>query len=142
MPVQDDRSLQVWRFQATRMLAARPEAVPIARALVRDLSPDGRLELLTSELVTNAVVHGAVGEAESVLVWVGVRDDGTVMVEVWDEGATGVEPAVSEPEWHTVGGRGMLLVDALASRWGTRYEGARCVWFELASDGSGFGTAA
>jgi anti-sigma regulatory factor (Ser/Thr protein kinase) len=76
-------------------------------------------------------MHGAAHEAESILLCVAIGD-GTVLVEVWDEGLTGVEPALPDGETDDLGGRGLLLVDALATRWGTRSEGgARCVWFEL-----------
>jgi anti-sigma regulatory factor (Ser/Thr protein kinase) len=87
---------------------------------------DGDAELLTSELVTNAVRHGR--EAFTVI----VRYDGSwLRVEVGD-GSPAV-PTLTEPGADALGGRGVFLVDRLADRWGTQAtaDGKR-VWFDLA----------
>ncbi len=82
--------------------------------------------LLTSELVTNAVRH-AHGE-------VSVRarcDDHVLRVEVGDSGSG--MPRILEVVDDAIGGRGMHLVEALATRWSTRsVDGGKVVWFELA----------
>lgn len=80
--------------------------------------------LMTSEVVTNALLHGdgevrlAVG-ADQVLVRVEVGDD--------EPGRPVLRRADGAES-----GRGMLLVDALASRWGVldRKPG-KTVWFEV-----------
>ena len=93
-----------------------------ARELQLDgLSPD--LALVTSELVSNAVRH-----ARSVITVVLRQErDGEVQVEVSDDG--GGEPVVRRPEPLTPSGRGLLVVDGLARRWGTaRLDGRKTVW--------------
>lgn len=81
--------------------------------------------LLTSELVTNAVVHGS----GSIRVHVsGVAD--RVRIAVADE--SGVMPAPRTAENGAVTGRGLALVDHLADRWGVEpLDGGKEVWFEL-----------
>ena len=98
--------------------------------LERDLD-DGELDtakLLASELVTNALRHGQ-GRIE-------LRaqvDDDRVLIEVTDEGS-GFERVVKKHEFHAVGGWGLNIVEAEASRWGI-HEGTTHVWFELERPG-------
>lgn len=81
--------------------------------------------LLVSELVTNAVVHA---RAEPDLAVVLLAD--RIRVEVTDD-APG-EPSVRDPGDVDESGRGMALVDALASAWGvTQRGGHKTVWFEV-----------
>lgn len=119
-----------------RLLLARPDAVPTARHAVTELDLTGEyaplVELLTSELVSNAVVHGARDEAESILVH--ASTDGVVRVEVCDEGAGGDDLAAREVDLLDSEGRGLMLVDALSTRWGTSGGEPRCVWFEVDSE--------
>jgi hypothetical protein len=82
--------------------------------------------LLTSELVTNAIVHGA-GEAV-VAIDVG---DAAVRVEVFDADLTFdlVPLRVGSSSVH---GRGLAIVDALATSWGVEpRDGGKVVWFIL-----------
>lgn len=83
--------------------------------------------LMTSEVVTNALVHGqgeirlAVG-ADAVLVRVEVGDDEPD------------RPSARSAESDAESGRGMLIVDALASDWGVRTaDPGKTVWFEVAA---------
>ena len=88
-------------------------------------------ELLTSEIVTNAVVH-ARSMAE-----VGVdRVGDAVRVEVLDVAPS--LPHVRHVPPEATAGRGLAIVEALANRWGVepRGESGKVVWFELAA-GSG-----
>ncbi|MFD7902818.1 MULTISPECIES: SpoIIE family protein phosphatase [unclassified Kitasatospora] len=81
-------------------------------------------ELLTSELITNALVHA--GSPTQLRLFC----NRMLTVEVADqEGeAPRMRPARSEDE----GGRGMHLVNELAHRWGSRRTGdGKVVWFEL-----------
>jgi GAF domain-containing protein/anti-sigma regulatory factor (Ser/Thr protein kinase) len=82
--------------------------------------------LLASELVTNAVRHA--GSALTVAVAIG---NAAVRVEVRDHSPRLPalrESMASDDEW----GRGLVLVDALASRWGAeRLPSGKRVWFEL-----------
>jgi anti-sigma regulatory factor (Ser/Thr protein kinase) len=82
------------------------------------------LALVVSELVTNAVVHGH-GE-----IVVKLRLDAEVLRgDVIDQGG-GFERAMRERRPHDVGGRGLMIVEALTARWGI-HEGTTHVWFEL-----------
>lgn len=82
--------------------------------------------LLVSEVATNALVHGS-GDVR-----VSVRaEDHRVRVEVADDGPGWPQPRRAGAE--AEGGRGLALVEALATRWGTRPEGeGKVVWFEIA----------
>lgn len=73
----------------------------------------GDLELITSELVSNAIRH-----ANTVTLVLYLPDDKTAMVEVWDDNPQG--PAVPAPDLHAEGGRGLMLVGALSRAWGWR----------------------
>jgi anti-sigma regulatory factor (Ser/Thr protein kinase) len=117
-----------------RLLLAKPEAVTAARHAVGQLDGvDGSvrsvLELLTSELVSNAVKHGSSDPHESILVSAHCVDD-TVCVMVCDEGGGGFEERPPQGDPLVPGGNGLLLVDTLASRWGVEPGNPTCVWFE------------
>ncbi|MEU5197272.1 ATP-binding protein [Streptomyces scabiei] len=72
------------------------------------------LALLTSELVTNAVIH--VGSATGREIGVTLRlSPECVRLEVRDSGAT--LPTPREPDQEDQNGRGLLLVGMLADRW-------------------------
>ncbi|WP_414507598.1 ATP-binding protein [Streptomyces sp. NEAU-L66] len=85
-------------------------------------------ELLVSELVTNAVRAQASADAE-----VGVRfvwSGGRLRLEVWD--ASDELPVMKDAEEDEECGRGLVLVDALASCWGVDRDGTgKTVWAEL-----------
>jgi len=83
------------------------------------------IELLISELVTNAVIH-ARSDVELTISEHGAR----IRVEVSDTNPQ--MPAIREPD--AASGRGLRLVDALADRWGTigRADG-KTVWFETST---------
>ncbi|WP_328563228.1 ATP-binding protein [Streptomyces coelicoflavus] len=126
-----------WRIALPHSAAA----VPVARALVRNAlaelehTADGyTAELLTAELVANAVEHTSVGRTPIELV-VELRPTGC-QVEVHDPDPappadltrTDVEP----PDPWREGGRGLLLIRALSSSCGHRPAGAgKAVWFRL-----------
>jgi len=86
------------------------------------------IELLTGELVSNAVQHGPAGGD----LRIGVRVDGAmVRVSVRDEGAD--QPRLAHPDVTASSGRGLVLVEALSSTWGTiaHPDGGKTVWFEV-----------
>ena len=88
------------------------------------------VELLTGELVANAVVHGPPDGA----VTVRVRIDGPVVRVMVSDGGGGV-PVVGHPEPTAPSGRGLALVEALSSDWGTHIvPGGKTVWFEVHGD--------
>ncbi|WP_298460956.1 ATP-binding protein [uncultured Cellulomonas sp.] len=84
------------------------------------------VELLTSELVANALEHGPAGG----IITVHTSDhDGLFHVTVSD--AADALPVVGNPPPTAEGGRGMMLVDMLADSWGTQalQGGGKAVWF-------------
>jgi PAS domain S-box-containing protein len=113
-------------------------SVAVARAFVRDtLHGWGFADVvddavvLTSELVTNAVVHA--GTAADVRC---LRYETAVRVEVADHYPEREVPLQGRGRPHRdpdhEGGRGLLLCAALASRWGVEYTPAgKHVWFQL-----------
>ena len=117
---------------AARTFGRRPEEVPIARRFIRD-ALDGHpaafdAELLTCELVTNAVQHAT--DAGWVTVAV-MRRGAVVHVDVIDDGRSGL-PHWREATGQDEGGRGFQLVNEIAERWGfLRERAGTCVWFEL-----------
>lgn len=119
-------------------LPADPRAVTEARRLVRDAIRAWGLPvdtdtafLLTSEVVTNAVTHGS--ESASAVIRLSVDGaEGGLLVEVDD---TSFDPPVvqDDPLSDSEHGRGMLLVDTLASAWGYRLTPTgKTVYFTLA----------
>jgi anti-anti-sigma factor len=121
-------------------LAVSPGAPRQARAELRDLLA-GKLSdedcqmalLLTSELVTNAVVHPAHPEGASIGLQISA-EEGRLRVEVADSGQ-GFDPANLEPDERDIGGKGLIVVDRTAARWGTTRDDRFRVWFELAPAG-------
>ncbi|WP_186779507.1 ATP-binding protein [Streptomyces salinarius] len=126
-----------WRIALPHSAAA----VPVARALVRNAlaelehTADGdTAELLTAELVANAVEHTSVGRTPIELV-VELRPTGC-QVEVHDPDPAPptdlTRPDVEPPDPWREGGRGLLLIRALSSSCGHRPTGAgKAVWFRL-----------
>ncbi|WP_405618006.1 ATP-binding protein [Streptomyces sp. NBC_01508] len=128
-------------------LVALPTAVSCARAFVgRTLRWWGATHvmddalLVVSELVANAVT--ATGPRTPHPTWTDVtaqhligvqlRLNGMYLyVEVWDSGRE--TPTAKNPTPDDEGGRGLLLVQTLATRWGTYWPpaGGKIVWAEL-----------
>lgn len=83
------------------------------------------LELVVSELVTNAVRAGSprVGVALDV-------EDDRVVIRVSDEAGGWPEPRIADI--YDIGGRGLPLVSALSTSWGVRLSSTgKVVWAEL-----------
>ncbi|MFI5686651.1 ATP-binding protein [Streptomyces sp. NPDC051636] len=110
-------------------LRAVPEARRALRDLLRHWGKPGRseiAELLTSELVTNALVHT---DHDAVLTAV-IGPHG-LRVEVRDFVARRPRLCVPDADDDTHG-RGLVLVQSLADAWGVRAHGVgKSVWFEL-----------
>ncbi len=131
-------------------VAGESRAVGEARRFVRRHLLDWEVDddrvdtavLCLSELVTNAVIHtGAPSEVRALL------DDGVLTVTVRDRGShrgarptdPGADPAAELDDPLRVHGRGLQLVSALTSRWGSELDATgTTVWFVL--DGSGTGS--
>jgi anti-sigma regulatory factor (Ser/Thr protein kinase) len=83
--------------------------------------------LIASELATNAVVHTRSRFEVAVHF-----EPGTVTLSVSDSSAQ--EPAIGDPSPTDPHGRGLLVVDALARRWGcVQTRAGKRVWAELTS---------
>ncbi len=120
--------------RARRAFPGRPDQVARARAFVRaccDPCPaTDEAVLLTSELCTNAVLHSASGVSGGSFEVRVDRGPRSLRVEVRDEGPRRVEPdGFGELAGN---GRGLVIVGALASRWGQACSrGTRLAYFEL-----------
>jgi anti-sigma regulatory factor (Ser/Thr protein kinase) len=119
--------------EARTRLAAEPRSAWLARGFVTSTLTEwgvtGVLEpaaLLTSELVTNAVVH-----ARSDIELVMRCEDGRVRIEVVDRCEDPPVRRSATPE--QTSGRGLALVDALALSWGVNPlpEAGKSIWFEV-----------
>jgi anti-sigma regulatory factor (Ser/Thr protein kinase) len=116
-------------------LPGTPAAPSVARLFVRNLCREwgaGSVcdvaELLSSELVTNAVLH-----ARSPVELEAAFDEKAVLrIEVYDHSPDDVTQNPSPPPAGAEGGRGLAIVARLACRWGVDplTQGKR-VWFTL-----------
>lgn len=121
-------------MEARRSFPAKLTSPRAARRFVGALLPDADEEtsqlalVLTSELVTNAVVHARTRLDVRVEL---ERDH--MRVEVTDG-----DPRMPDPAAHTpdeLGGRGLFLVQELSSAWGSdTCPGGKVVWFTLEAD--------
>ncbi|MFE3325340.1 ATP-binding protein [Streptomyces sp. NPDC059176] len=121
---------QLRRRVARADLRAVPEVRRALRALLGHWGDPGSAEvaeLLTSELVTNALIHTEDGAVVTATVApAGLR------VEVRDFTTGAYEPRVSAPSDENPHGRGLVLVQSLADSWGVWAQGpGKVVWFEL-----------
>jgi anti-sigma regulatory factor (Ser/Thr protein kinase) len=91
------------------------------------------LHLLTTELVTNAVLHAGVGEAGTIELRVAAERN-RVRVAVTDPGGEDT-PVVQDLDPEVPGGMGLFLVEQISSSWGVERApgGGNRVWFELAA---------
>lgn len=86
------------------------------------------LLLLTSEVVTNAVLHGAAPitlQLELLDLPAGAR---VSVTDCHDQ-----PPTVRASDRAAIAGRGMAVVDAIATRWGVEWlpQGGKTIWFEV-----------
>ena len=124
------------RSRQTRTLDAHPAAVSEARRWVGSVA-DGlvngdqaeNLRLVISEVVTNALQHGAPGSIDVAVtpkpefLCVQVTDDGPGLVP---------RPNALGGSEEQEGGFGLYFVEQLTRRWGVTRENRRTrVWFEL-----------
>jgi anti-sigma regulatory factor (Ser/Thr protein kinase) len=90
--------------------------------------------LLVSELTTNALEHTATGDAGSFQVTV-YQSEAALLIAVKDNGSDKI-PLPSPADALAEGGRGLGLVELIASRWGhCNDQHGRTIWFELRWNG-------
>ena len=118
------------RTVAELTLGREPDAVPRARRLVRSALGEempavaGDAELVVSELVTNAALHGEAPITVRLLV------NRVARVEVHDRGRSA--PILLKQGTDAMTGRGLSMVAAVASDWGVDpADEGKTVWAEL-----------
>jgi anti-sigma regulatory factor (Ser/Thr protein kinase) len=120
------------RVDARLEVPPEPSAVRQVRAFVRsalatsvDEEALDTIVLLTSEVVTNAILHTRTASEVHL-----VRLSDVVRVEIADR-----SPAIPEPrllDFTSASGRGLAIVEAIALRWGVeRGAASKRVWFEV-----------
>ncbi|MGP4050799.1 ATP-binding protein [Streptomyces sp. 2A115] len=110
-----------------------PRAVRVVRATIRSILAAAKLncivdtvELLVSEVVTNAYRHSSVEAYVSM-----ERTPDDFRVTVWDHGAG--TPTPGTPADNDERGRGLGIVESCADEWGVRdYPHGKAVWFAIA----------
>ncbi|MGI9080113.1 MAG: ATP-binding protein [Acidimicrobiales bacterium] len=116
-------------------MPAEPASAAAARRHIREFLDawdaadfEDTAVLLTSELVTNALLHARSAAELHVRL-----ADGLLRVGVTD--ATPATPVRKRYGKEAATGRGLLLIETLASAWGTEpVDGGKVVWFELGAD--------
>ncbi|MDI5964222.1 ATP-binding protein [Streptomyces sp. SL13] len=138
-PVRGAAETTVTRELRRRLRHADLSAVAEARGLLRRRLADWGVpdlrdtaELLLSEVVTNALVHTGGGALlTATLLTQGQRT--RLRVEVQDDAPHRPYPRPASDD--ASGGRGLLIVRALADAWGVRPQPVgKSVWFELTGD--------
>jgi anti-sigma regulatory factor (Ser/Thr protein kinase) len=130
-PATKQFSLDPWAVSSTYELPSRPSSARLARRLARGAMGGcaeplvETAELLITELISNAVRHASSPPVMRIDV-----DSGTVRIAVSDESTKTPDVRHADPE--DEGGRGLLLVESLATSWGwTRTTGGKQIWFTL-----------
>jgi anti-sigma regulatory factor (Ser/Thr protein kinase) len=112
-----------WPLRSFLELGALPGAVPCARLHARQVAWEWGLaglsydtELLVCELLSNAIAAArAMQPAWPVRLWL-LSDAAQIAVVVWD--ASPQPPVLTQAGAAAERGRGLLLVEAISSRWG------------------------
>jgi anti-sigma regulatory factor (Ser/Thr protein kinase) len=139
-------AVQSWPLETHLPLHALPTAPGCARDHVRAVACEWGLsglaetaELLVSELVTNALYaseRSDVGADKAtvpvVQLWI-VTDGISLVIYVWDN--SDAMPVRQDAGPDQIGGRGLMLVEALGKEWGAyRLDSGKVVWVMLAAD--------
>jgi anti-sigma regulatory factor (Ser/Thr protein kinase) len=119
----------VWLPPEVTALTTARRTAREAAARVREELVDA-IELVVSELVTNAMKHAGLQPDDRIQL-VAERSHDQIRIEVWDAGA-GFEPPEPDPSLlMKPSGWGLYLVDRLSDRWGTSREAGTRVWSEF-----------
>jgi two-component sensor histidine kinase len=128
-----------WPLQTYLELAAYPTAPACARGHARSVALEWGLadladaaELLASELVTNASqASWRISSGQIPVVWLRLASDRTsLVIHVWD--ANPEMPARQEPGPGDESGRGLMIIDAVSTRWGAcQTHNGKIVWAQI-----------
>jgi anti-sigma regulatory factor (Ser/Thr protein kinase) len=127
-----------WPFTDTLNLGALPSAVPCARLHTRAILTEWGLrylaedaELVTSELITNAIDASIVLPARPPITLRLLADHNSLVIEVWDHSPLNLEPRQADPGDEC--GRGLTVIAALSQHWDWQRTSPRrkVVWAEL-----------
>ena len=132
-----------WQASAVREARVErpggPRSPQLARRAVEEQFADeldedrlASVDLLTTELVSNAVRHGGADESNSVVLHLALARH-CLRIEVCDPGK-GFD--VGTPRPYGEGGYGLFIVSEVSSRWGVSRDVDNCAWFELDLDGA------
>jgi len=138
---------QAWPLESSLAFAALPIAPACARGHVRSVAHEWGLpgladtaELLASELVTNSVrayerSKPAADRAAVPVVRLWLASDRlSIVIHVWD--ACNEMPVRQDASPDEIGGRGLLLVEALSKEWGAYWEAhGKVVWALISLSG-------
>jgi anti-sigma regulatory factor (Ser/Thr protein kinase) len=125
------------RVLGSLTISGHPSQVAAARAFVISTLAATHLKvdsdaatLLTSEIVTNAILHTKSGVDGGSVTIVLIDVPHGVLVEVIDDGSAGVP--IVKGDLYAAEGHGLFLVQQLASQWGyLRDPAGTTVWFHL-----------
>lgn len=110
--------------------AARDFVCSVADEAFDDHDLNEALRLVVSEVVTNSILHGKVGNDGCVEIKIDVRPE-RLRLEIIDDGP-GFRPDAGPTPLDEPGGWGLYLVDSLADRWGVEANKGTHVWLEMA----------
>jgi serine phosphatase RsbU (regulator of sigma subunit) len=135
----DDVAILIARVSSDHVLRQRFPAESVSVPQVRELleTLDDRypqlawdeIKLMATELVTNSIIHGQGDHIHEWLELVISEHEQSLRISIIGGG----EPFSERAQWAApaaVSGRGLMMVDTLADRWGVDNENGVCVWFE------------
>lgn len=115
----------------TAVSCARLHAVHVLHEWdLRELADDAAL--IVSELMTNAAYASTVLPERPPVVLRLTAGQSSVLIEVWDQSPLDLEPGEADADGEC--GRGLVVVAALSTRWGSQRTERRrkVIWAELA----------
>jgi anti-sigma regulatory factor (Ser/Thr protein kinase) len=128
--MQESAAMPTFRISLEQTAASPGRARAGVRSFIEEyeLCTEPEVALLVlSELVTNAVVHGAT--PIQVIV---TGEAGKLRIDVADGDNHSPRPQLRVGDAEQVGGRGLQIVNALSQQWGTTtHEHGKSVWAEI-----------
>ena len=127
-----------WPLSSGLVLGALPTAASCGRLHAKNVVWEWGLahlgdtiELLVSELLTNAVKASSSPDGAGVVVLRLLANRERLLIEVWDHNPDDPQPRQADAESES--GRGFSVIEALSSRWGFRRlsYSVKVVWCEL-----------